>query len=337
MSATDIPTMTNSPMRATIASADPLATALSRAGGTSSLRGRGMMLLAHAREGGSGRWPMLDLVIDDLARALTPALWRLTGQGGSVRVASISTQPLGAYLGSLPMPAAIAVFEAVPWGGRGLVSLDAGLIRTAVDLLLGGRHGGKPGPAEARPLTGIEMALVERLTRLTLTALAEALAPFAPVELRCERVETNPALAAIERPNVPCVLCRLQMELSSHIGTLDLLIPHATLEPARDRLAHGPGYKQARRSVTWAEHLAHELWHMQVEVEVVLEERPISLRDALGLEFGTVLHLCAQPDSPASLTHDGVKVAAGKVGHSGTRLSLKIEAMNGQDNGGGHA
>ena len=56
------------------------------------------------------------------------------------------------------------------------------------------------------------------------------------------------------------------------------------------------GEKFGRDSI-WENHLAREIWLTSVELEAVLEEQTVSLRDMLGLQVGSTIRLNA-PSEP---------------------------------------
>ncbi|MEK0085947.1 flagellar motor switch protein FliM [Benzoatithermus flavus] len=301
------------------------------AGSARTAPGASIVLLDRSRGTGPERWPALELVVDDLARRLTVALRRYTLRAGSVQAAGISTRSLEICLESVPARAVIAVFAAEPWGERGLLVIESCLIDAIVDLTLGGHEDAPPAPCEQRSLTAVGARFGERLIELTLEALGQAFGRIARVVFRYERMETRPELAVVAHPDAPCLFCRLHVCIGRQDGMLALLLPHAMLEPARDRLARKPENGGAKRSALWAEHLAHEVWRANVEIAVVLEERDVRLRDVLGLAVGSVLHLRARTDSPVRLQHEGLTMAIGRIGRSGDRLSVRVEAVSGRD------
>ena len=149
--------------------------------------------------------------------------------------------------------------------------MDSPLIYSIVDVLLGGRRGTIPMRIEGRPYTTIETALVERMIRLVLADLSSSFAPITPVQFRFERTETNPRFAAIARPGNACIVVKLRVEMEDRGGTLEFLIPYATLEPARDLLLQMfMGEKFGRNSI-WESHLAREIWMTDVDLEAVLQ------------------------------------------------------------------
>jgi flagellar motor switch protein FliM len=279
------------------------------------------------------RLPMLEVVFDRLQRLLTSSLRGLTSANPEVRLEEITAQRLGDYLAALPRPATIAVFRAVEWDNLGLLAVDGELLYGIVDLLLGGRRGGRPVRVEGRACTSIEAALLERLVRLVLADLAQAFAPIAPVQLRLERIETDPRFAAVTRPGNACVVVRLQVALDERGGTLAFLLPYATLEPVREILLQMFMGERLGRDTIWEQHLAREIGFAELELEAVLDERFVPLERILGLRVGSVLPLGARPDAPVVLRCGGVPMLRGRLGRVGDRVSVRIEERLGREGG----
>lgn len=277
------------------------------------------------------RLPMLEVVFDRLQRLLTASLRNLTSQSAEVRLEGITAQRLGDYLASLSRPATVAVFRAVEWDNLGLVSVDGELLYGLVDLLLGGRRAGGIPRIEGRSCTSIEAALVERLVRLVLADLAQAFEPIAPVQLRLERIETDPRFAAVTRPGNACVLLRLRIVFDERGGSLSFLLPYATLEPVREILLQMFMGERLGRDTIWERHLAREIGLAEVELEAVLDEQLVSLEQVLALEAGSVLPLDAAPDAPVVLRCGGKAMLKGRLGRVGDRVSIKIEERIGRE------
>lgn len=271
------------------------------------------------------RLPMLEVVFDRLQRLLTSSLRSFTSENAELRAEPIRAQRFAEYLDSVPRPATIAVFRAVEWDNVGLVTVDRELGFAIVDLLMGGGRGSRATPAESRPCTSIEAALIERLVRIVLDDLAQAFAPIAPVQLRLERIETDPRFAAVTRPGNACVLLRLGVALEGRGGALEFVIPYATLEPVREILLQMFLGERLGRDSIWEQHLAREIWETEVDLEAVLDEQTVPLRRVLGLEPGAVLPLAARPDTPVLLRCGGVPMLRGRLGRVGDRVSIRIE------------
>src|SRR5690606_17742705 len=271
------------------------------------------------------RLPMLEVVFDRLVRILTTSLRNFTSENVDLSLEAITSMRFGDYLDGLELPAIIAVFKAVEWDNYGLLSLSHPLIYSTVDVLLGGRRGAPLLRAEARPFTSIERALIERLIRLVLADLGVAFEPLNAVEFRYERLETNPRFAAIARPTNAVVLCQLRVQIDDRGGLLDILIPHATLEPVRDLLLQMfMGEKFGRDSI-WESHLARQILVTDIELEALLEEQTIPLAEAMRITVGSTLSLNVRPDALVTLRCGHVPLLRGRMGRVGDHIAIRIE------------
>jgi flagellar motor switch protein FliM len=285
----------------------------------------GIMSLVQSKDITYERLPMLEVVFDRLERMLTTSVRNFTSENVDISLENISAQRFSDYMSSISIPAMIAIYKAMQWDNYGLIAIDGSMIYSIIDVLLGGRRGTVPMRIEGRPYTTIEASLVERLIRLILDDLGQAFAPITPITFRFERMETNPRFAAIARPSNACIVFKLRIDLEERGGTIDFLIPYATLEPARDLLLQMfMGEKFGRDSI-WENHLAREICLTSVELEAVLEEQTVSLQDVLNLKVGSTIQLAARPDWPVSLRCGQTPMATGRIGRSGDRLVIRVE------------
>lgn len=284
-----------------------------------------LLAILHRKEVNYERLPMLEVVCDRLERLLTTSMRTFTSENVDINLENITAQRFGDYLNAVPLPAMISVFKAVEWDNFGLITIDSPMILSIVDVLLGSRRSGGPIRMDGRPFTTIEATLVERLIRLVLTDLGQAFQPVTPVHFQFERMETNPRFAAIARPNNACVVFRVRIDLEDRGGTIEFLIPYATLEPARPLLLQQfMGEKFGRDSI-WESHLSRQIWHTDVELEALIEERTMSLRELFGLQVGSVLRLNARPDTPVTLRCGTVPMLLGRVARQGERMVIEVE------------
>jgi flagellar motor switch protein FliM len=178
---------------------------------------------------------------------------------------------------------------------------------------------------EGRPYTTIERTLVERLVGVVLDDLTSAFEPLCPVNFRFERLEVNPRFAVISRPSNACVLVRLRVDMEDRGGKLEILLPYATLEPVRELLLQQfMGEKFGRDSI-WETHLAEELRHTDIGLDVVLDEQIIPLSTVLNLKVGDRIALGVAPGAPVSLRCGDITLFEGEMGRKGQRLAVRIE------------
>jgi len=271
------------------------------------------------------RLPMLEVVFDRLVRLMSTSLRNFTSDNVEVSLDNITSVRFGDYLNSIPLPAMLSVYKAEEWDNFGLLTIDSSLIYSIVDVLLGGRRGTAAMRIEGRPYTTIERTLVERMIAVVLNDLSAAFDPLAAVNMRPERLETNPRFATIARPGNAAILARLRIDMEDRGGRIELLLPYATLEPVREVLLQMFLGEKFGRDTIWEGHLARELWATKIEVEAVLDQTDCGLREVLNWQVGTYLPLGVMPDSKVELRCGELQVFTGFMGRRGNRVAVRIE------------
>jgi flagellar motor switch protein FliM len=270
------------------------------------------------------RLPMLEIIFDRLVRILSTSLRNFTSDNVEVSIDGIQSQRFGDYLNSVPLPAMLAVFKVAEWDNYGLIVVDSAMIYSVVDVLLGGRRGTAAMRIEGRPYTTIERTLVERLIGVVLKDLGDAFRPVTLVDFRFERLEVNPRFAAISRLSNACVLTRLRVDMEDRGGRLDLLLPYATLEPVRELLLQQfMGEKFGRDSI-WETHLAEQLRHTEVALDVVLDQQVMPLSSVIDLKPGDRIVLNAPPGAPVRLQCGPVQLFVGEYGRRENKPAVRI-------------
>ena len=271
------------------------------------------------------RLPMLEVVFDRLVRMMSTSLRNFTSDNVEVSLDDIASIRFGDYLNSIPLPAMLTVFKVEEWDNFGLITVDSSLIYSIVDVLLGGRRGTSAMRIEGRPYTTIERNLVERLINVVLTDLGGAFDPLASVTFRFDRLETNPRFATIARPANAAIVARFRIDMEERGGCLELLLPYATLEPVRELLLQMfMGEKFGRDSI-WENHLATELWFTDVELDAVLDEVTVTLKDVLNWEVGSRLELQVTPDTTVDLRCGENSMFRGRMGRKGGSIAVRID------------
>lgn len=271
------------------------------------------------------RLPMLEVVFDRLVRMMSTSLRNFTSDNVEVSLDNITSIRFGDYLNSIPLPAMLTVFKVEEWDNFGLITVDSSLIYSIVDVLLGGRRGTAAMRIEGRPYTTIERNLVERLINVVLTDLCGAFDPLASVTFRFDRLETNPRFATIARPANAAIVARLRIDMEDRGGRLELMLPYATLEPVRELLLQMfMGEKFGRDSI-WENHLATELWFTDVELDAVLDEVTVSLKDVLNWQVGSRLDLQVTPDTTVDLRCGESLMFRGRMGRKGGSIAVQID------------
>jgi flagellar motor switch protein FliM len=273
------------------------------------------------------RLPMLEIVFDRLVRLMTTSLRNFTSDNVEVSLDNISSIRFGDYLNSIPLPAILAVFRAEELDNFGLLTVDSNLIYSIVDVLLGGRRGTAAMRVEGRPYTTIERSLVQRMIEVVLHDMQLAFEPLSPVKFNLDRLEINPRFAAIARPANAAVLVKLRIDMEDRGGRVELLLPYATLEPIRELLLQMFMGEKFGRDTIWESHLATELWRTEVDIDAVLDEQTMTLKQVMDFKVGQTLMLNATPDSRIEMRCGGVPLLRGRMGRIGHQVAVRVDDL----------
>jgi flagellar motor switch protein FliM len=270
------------------------------------------------------RLPMLEIVFDRLVRLMTTSLRNFTSDNVEVSLDRITSVRFGDYLNSIPLPAILNVFKCEEWDNYGLFTVDSSLIYSIIDVLLGGRRGQTAIRIEGRPYTTIETNLVKRMVEVVLADAEQAFRPLSPVRFTLDRLETNPRFAAISRPANAAILVRMRIDMEDRGGTIELLLPYATIEPIRDVLLQMFMGEKFGRDPIWENHLATEIGQADIAVEAVLYEAELPLRKLLSLDVGDTLPLEIRPDALVTVRCGDVTLTEGRMGRVGDRVAVRV-------------
>ena len=271
------------------------------------------------------RLPMLEVVFDRLVRMLSTSLRNFTSDNVEVIFDNLTTIRFGDYLNSVSLPAMLGVFRAEQWDNQGLFVVDSRMIYSVVDVLLGGRRGDMSSDVDSRPYTTIERNLIDRMIRIILNDMHTAFDPICYVNFRFERLETNPRFAMIARAANAAILVRLRVEMEERGGTIDLILPYATIEPIRELLLQNfMGEKFGRDSI-WENHLAEQLWNTDMVLQATLPQETYSLEEVLQWNVGTQITFNCDPTSPVRIVCEGYPLMEGRMGQKGGKIAVKID------------
>jgi len=285
----------------------------------------GLQVLLNSNQIQHKRMPLLEACFDRLVRALNKTLRTFTADNVELSLVDTNSVRFANYIETVPLPTLISVFKAAEWNDYGLINIDSPLIYSILDVLLGGRQSSMPLAVEGRSFTTIEVTLIERMVVLILEDMTTAFKPLADVEFCHERMESNPSLATIAYPTDTAVLIKIDVDMDSRGGTIEVLIPYPTLEPVRHLLQQMfMGEKFGRDSI-WENHWANEMLFTDVELEVSLGEQFIPLSEITAWTVGSTLQLRKKPDELVTLRCGDTHLLEGKVGRLGDHVAIKVD------------
>jgi flagellar motor switch protein FliM len=107
-------------------------------------------------------------------------------------------------------------------------------------------------------------------------------------------------------------------------GTIELLLPYATIEPIRDVLLQMFMGEKFGRDSTWEGHLATEIGLAQIAVDAVLYEAQLPLKQIMKLNVGDTLMLEMKSDAMVIVRCGEVTLTEGRMGRVGDRVAVRV-------------
>ena len=218
-----------------------------------------------------------------------------------VRVASIEQMTFSEFTLGLPNPTSFNILSIDSLEGNLCLEISPLIIYPIIDRLLGGSNADLFIPQ--RPLTDIELRLVQKIIDRCLSSLEEAWASITPLKFTLEEFESNPQLVQIVPPNEVVVVVGFEVKMGGRAGTTSLCVPYNVIEPIVDKLSNQTwaAYKRSRGDSRLRHRLAGHLDAAKLTVTCVLADTTITLHDLMNLQVGDVVLTEKAASAPLTL------------------------------------
>lgn len=283
------------------------------------------------------RLPMADVVFDHLCRILAGSLRNQIQNTVEVHLVDLGSKRFDEARAAVEAPGLFALVRAREWDNLVMIGMGQPTLLAFVEVMLGGRGADARDMAEAtgaaeasdsdlpaRPFTAIERNLAERLVRLVLNDLSTSFAPLCTVSFDLERIETDPRFAVIGRSSGAVLAARLEIRIGKRVGVMDVLLPHATLEPVREILLQQFMGEKFGRDAIWETHLAAELASTDIVLEAVLDQKSLPLGRILNMQPGDVVPLDADRSLSILIRCGERALFTGRLGLRRGRIAVEI-------------
>lgn len=272
------------------------------------------------------RLPMLPVVFDRMARVLADAMRQKSASPSYLSVSCVENDRIGDVLDEFEANALVAVLYSPEWDARVLIGFDRDFIFTLVDVLFGA-DGTEPPIDEERSFSNIETRIARTIFEVAAKALEDSFEPIAKTKLKLERIESRMDFAVVGRRNNPAVVARLLLQAIGRGGEIFVVMPHATLNPLRQRLSQVLAGEMSTRDKQWTQHFHNEIQRTEVKLEAILEEREMSLGDISNLRVGQIIELQATAQSPVTIACNQQPVFTSQLGQLNGSYTLQIEDL----------
>lgn len=275
----------------------------------------------------------LEMLHQNFARLLTSFFSGYLRASINVEVASVGQMIYEEFIRSIPSPTVLTIFQCKPLEGAAIMETNSQVVYPMIDLMFGG-----PGTAtdKAKELTDIEMMVVKRLYNRVLEILAMAWQDFHEITPVIGSIETNPRMQQLYSPNEVVALLTFSVSIEEEPrGLINLCIPFIVLESVISRLSvrqqflrqtGGPMEEETK----W---IKHWLGFSPVNLEVILGDTEIMVRDFLQLQLGDILTLSRKFDQDLDVFVEKELKFGAQVGKVKKNLAIQVVALTEGDTG----
>jgi flagellar motor switch protein FliM len=267
-----------------------------------------------------GRMPTLEMINERFARHTRISLFNLLRRTADVTVGGIQVMKYGDYIHTLYVPTSMNLVKVSPLRGTGLFIMDAKLVFKLVDQFFGGD--GRHAKIEGREFTPTETRLVHKTLMQLFVDLEEAWRPVLDIKFEHVGSEVNPAMANIVNPTEVVVVSTFQVDLEGGTGELHVTLPYSMLEPIREVLVSGYQNTEDHQDERWRTALHRDVMLAPLDINVVVAEREMTLRDVMEFEVGDIIPV-ELPEKLVLYAH-GVPIYNCQLGTSRGNLAIKV-------------
>lgn len=267
-----------------------------------------------------GRMPTLEMVNERFARFIRISLFNFLRRSAEIFISGIQVQKFSEYIQGLLVPTNLTIVRFNPLRGKALIVIDPRLVFTVVDNFFGGA-GQFYNQTEGREFTPTEMRVVRIIIDMIFKDLKEAWKPVMELDFEYVGAEINPRFANIIGPGEIIVISTIHVELEGGGGDVNIAMPYAMLEPIRE-LLDAISSDSGEVDGSWQTALRAEVLRAEVNVNSLLVEKVMTIRDVMQLKKGDVIPI-EMPET-VILKAEGIPVFEGRVGISDGNYAIQI-------------
>jgi flagellar motor switch protein FliM len=241
-----------------------------------------------------------------------------------VKVATCEQMTYSEFTSGLPNPTSFNLVQAEGLEGQMCFELSPLIIYPIIDRLLGGSSQELFIPQ--RPMTLIEMRLINNVTVRALAALSEAWASIRSMKFTVSASESNPQLVQIVPPNEVVVVIGFELKLGNRAGTMNLCIPYNVIEPFMEHLSSQNWFSAAKnqRSKQVEQQISKNLSRAPMVATGLLAETTITVKELINLTPGDVIVTEKPARQPVILCVEHEKKYLAQIGQYRGNRALKI-------------
>ncbi len=271
------------------------------------------------------RFPLFGELMAGAAEVWTESFCALAGTEGVIAFAGLRATRVG----DLPQRQAdglslYAVLRVPAWEAVLGLGLDRLAVATVVEAFFGG-GGDDDRPGDDRPVSPIEMRIVDVVGGQLAAALSAAFRTVLPLKVDFERTLPKPETGFLGKSPTALLVASFELKTIGRSVVMELLVPQASLD-AHGGLFTGDGAPAAALDEAgWTSQLKTEVSRAAVPLEVGVALRAMTLRAVADLRVGQVIELPPEAGSALTLQSGDEHLFRCSLGQSAGFYTVRVE------------
>lgn len=207
-----------------------------------------------------------------------------------VKLISVEQLTYSEFIMSLPSPTCFNKLSMEPLEGSVILEINPSIVFPIMDKLLGG--GKTSNIIPPRPLTEIEMRVVNKILDQAITHLENAWVNIKEIDFEIEEQESNPQILQIVAPNEVVVLISFEIQTGEMSGMLNLCIPFLVIEPimsSYDSHSYFSGFTKKISDPDMMARVQENISDAVLDLRCVIAETSFSIQDFMNLQVGDIV------------------------------------------------
>jgi len=264
-----------------------------------------------------------DLVLDSFAHNYAMSLSSRFQRAVSIKLDAMESMSFEALLQRLSGRGAIGILQIEPLSGGGLAIFDEHLSFSLVEIVLRGSSE-KEITTPDRPMSAIELNVIRDVIASACPEINKGFQQMEEVEATLVKVVSNLRLLNFVLPDAGVVASRFRVTIDNLEGDVILVFPHTSLEPLQRKQHEKALPVSEMQNTKWRNVVCEELDNMEVEIEALLSNLSLRVRDILNFQVGDVVELDCNPDTPLKVMVEGRPKFYGMAGVQGSKKAIRI-------------
>lgn len=220
--------------------------------------------------------------------------------------------------------AILATLRAPSWDTTIGLCVDRSVVSTVVEAFFGG-EGDESSEPDDRPVSAIEMRIVDVLAGQAATALTSAMKGVHPTRFEFDRTLPKPDLSVLGKGTPPLLVASFALDVMGRRQELDLAFPLAAVEAQGAAWGGNASASPVLDKAGWTRQLKSEVSRAELRVEASMGMHPLSLKAITELRIGQVLELPQDASSSVLMRSGDERLFQCHLGQSAGFYTVRVE------------